>query len=533
MKTSESSDDIIPKKIYGNNHLWCNLLGVSGKTYYHMLYAFLLYSLPYYFLVVLLIKERHNTSIIYPIIITSILYIIQIVSSIMGGCSDPGILPRQRQDYYYNTNRPSIKYVINGHICNLNYCYSCSLFRPPRTSHCSLCDNCVERFDHHCLWLGTCIGKRNYRYFYFLITSLNISAIFQICYSLYYIVFHAKKLKKKEDYNKLILWGLVGLALYDFLFIVFFMGKLYLLHSWLVCTSSTFYENVKNKFKKVPGINPFKKYLLYTWKTIIYRIPPKSFFVSFMAKKLEREKLQNENNEIKENGDTRQNRRYNHEEEEEKEEQLYEKSQDEVDTYKKRKFRDDEITNNIYNESSHDINSNTENGLKRINENKDSVKTRTNENDEEEIGKATIKIKNLRAINNIEKKLTDKKRNYTPYNKKKNVVSSTFSEMVTQNQDIISQENQELKINMSTEYSNKRKKNTLFKIPENHKANNFRDLETISDNFNIDSKNKVLSNDYNNNNEEEDLEDHVIMQNKIMFKLDEVDKNLEQTHEEK
>ena len=285
MKFQCSFDYDDPKKIYGNNKFFCKYLGVVGAKFYHMIYAFLLISIPYIGMLVILIYNKNIVSIAFPITFTSIIYIIEIIAGILGGCTDPGILPRQGEDFYYNPNRPLLRTVVNGHVITLTFCYSCSLFRPPRTSHCSLCDNCVERFDHHCLWLGTCIGKRNYKYFYILIFSLNISSIFQIIYSIYYIVFQIKKVKNKENYSLLLLLGLSGVALVDLLFLIFFIGKLFLLHTYLVLKSLTFYEHIKKKFNKIPKVNPYYKKLFGTMERIIFSISPKSFLVAYLTRK--------------------------------------------------------------------------------------------------------------------------------------------------------------------------------------------------------------------------------------------------------
>ena len=57
------------------------------------------------------------------------------------------------------------------------YCYLCEINVGLTSKHCRYCDKCVVGFDHHCVWLNTCIGSKNYHWFF---TTVLSSALFTV-----------------------------------------------------------------------------------------------------------------------------------------------------------------------------------------------------------------------------------------------------------------------------------------------------------------------------------------------------------------
>lgn len=108
---------------------------------------------------------------------------ITIVFIIIAAFSDPGIM-QKRSNQGRALKRSEIKISQLGYFTSYKYCQTCCIIRPGRSNHCADCNNCVERFDHHCPWIGTCAAKRNYPYFFFFLLTLNILTVYMALFSL-------------------------------------------------------------------------------------------------------------------------------------------------------------------------------------------------------------------------------------------------------------------------------------------------------------------------------------------------------------
>lgn len=137
--------------------------------------------------------------------------ILQLISTSLlfaAGTTDPGIIPATyfspivKRDFprRYTSIRKKeqrIFYWVNdgAHLTRLKYCETCCIFRPKKSAHCNACNNCVSKFDHHCMWMGTCVGGRNYSLFMWLCISLSTSALYCFIVSIIRLVLNYQNRK--------------------------------------------------------------------------------------------------------------------------------------------------------------------------------------------------------------------------------------------------------------------------------------------------------------------------------------------------
>jgi len=57
------------------------------------------------------------------------------------------------------------------------WCTSCQCWKPPRTHHCGICDRCTLRMDHHCPFMGNCIGLYNLGHFLSMYVYVLVGAL--------------------------------------------------------------------------------------------------------------------------------------------------------------------------------------------------------------------------------------------------------------------------------------------------------------------------------------------------------------------
>lgn len=156
---------------------------------------------------------------------------------------DPGILPKILPSYensqfqeipvdprllsdFQKDQKRSYVSTQKTHLLRFKFCNECCIYRPPRTSHCYECNVCVQRFDHHCPWIGVCVGKQNYKLFLIFLMSMAVLSLLIFGQSISGIV-QAAKIGKGVD----IAFNVIN-CLYSFLGIGF-VGVLLSFHAVL------------------------------------------------------------------------------------------------------------------------------------------------------------------------------------------------------------------------------------------------------------------------------------------------------------
>lgn len=123
------------------------------------------------------LTDRNHVSLVSLLRVHTILlfHLLSIVYFIVACLIDPGTLTPKKTPVDYATSSPN-EFVYDGIMYSSKTCSTCLVHRPPRSKHCSVCNRCVDKFDHHCIWINSCVGRHNIFWFtgFLFFTSIAV-----------------------------------------------------------------------------------------------------------------------------------------------------------------------------------------------------------------------------------------------------------------------------------------------------------------------------------------------------------------------
>ena len=181
--------------------------------------------------------------------LTGALLFLTVSTLLLAAMTEPGIVPRQPR-----WKQPVRPFDIPPGF-QAKYCGTCNIFRPSRAKHCSYCNNCVLVFDHHCPWTGNCVGLRNYHYFLWFVSSVNLLSAYVLALCLARLILTLKA----EAYSfskaiKVCPWAM-GTGLFTLLVLVTTLPLLWYHLCTLMPRGETTNENLRRTYHQVA--NPY------------------------------------------------------------------------------------------------------------------------------------------------------------------------------------------------------------------------------------------------------------------------------------
>ena len=147
--------------------------------------------------------------------------------------------------------------LVDGIELPVSTCYTCNIPRPPRSFHCSDCKACIEVHDHHCPWVGTCIGKRNHRYFFLFTLMTSVHSIYTLILSILYQTESLYGSEEDDEWNRDHMIA-IALTIYTAL-ITCCVGCLCSYHGKLAFQGMTTNEELRGKYGGHGSRNPHDK----------------------------------------------------------------------------------------------------------------------------------------------------------------------------------------------------------------------------------------------------------------------------------
>ena len=169
-------------------------------------------------------------------------------------------------------------------ISERRFCVVCEMDQPLRSKHCKSCGHCIALHDHHCPWLGVCIGELNRRKFYTYVAAQTALLWWGT------VEVSARQMLESFSVGENVAWSIVldacrALVVVVLLFFTLMVTCLFAFHTFLATRGVTTWEFVSwSKISYLQGFerargSPFSKGFLQNLHFYCCSPPPEHYTV--------------------------------------------------------------------------------------------------------------------------------------------------------------------------------------------------------------------------------------------------------------